>query len=482
MIEDAQASKPPIQALADGISRVFVPTIVAISVSVFSGWLVAAATGVVPPQWMSDRTPLAFALNMGIATMVVACPCAMGLAVPTAIMVGTGVAARHGVLIKEGEAIEHARKVTAIIFDKTGTLTEGKPQVTDAVKLGTNDALPEIVRLTGAAETNSEHPLGRALVVYAQRTMINSKGGTAGREEDIFLGTPTEFEATSGKGLHCKVEGRHVLVGTRLWMEEMKVKGMTAEVHAATGSLEAQAKTAVLVAIDLQVAGVFGIADAPRPESRALLSKLNSMGISTWMVTGDNRTTANSVAEKLGLSEEFVMAEVMPGNKARQVKTLQDAGHIVAMVGDGINDAPALAQADLGLAIGNGTDIAIEAASMVLMGAQITGVLAAIDVSRAIHNRIWMNFGWAFVYNLVLVPAAAGATFPIIGATLPAWAAGAAMAMSSVSVVFSSLLLNLYRAPVLPSAGGAPPVAPTALEGVMVDSSDLTRPLLQGSG
>uniref|UniRef100_A0A061RQH4 P-type Cu(+) transporter n=2 Tax=Tetraselmis sp. GSL018 TaxID=582737 RepID=A0A061RQH4_9CHLO len=484
MIEDAQASKPPIQAMADAVSRVFVPAIVATSAAVFAGWLLAAELGAVPQDWMGERTPLAFALNMGIATMVVACPCAMGLAVPTAIMVGTGVAARNGVLIKEGEAIEHARKVTAVIFDKTGTLTEGKPRVTDVCGFDHKVPLDEIVRLVGAAETNSEHPLGRAIVAYAEERARRARAGVGRDDGDVRLGTPTGFLAESGKGLQCKVDGRHIAVGTRAWMLEMKAKGFSDRVQSVVERLEGEGKTAVLAAVDLEVAAVLAVADAPRPESADVLRKLNSMKISTWMVTGDNQRTASSIAESLGISKDCVMAEVLPGNKARKVSSLQEAGQVVAMVGDGINDAPALAQADLGIAVGNGTDIAIEAASMVLMGGQITSIVAAIDVSRAIYRRIWINFGWAFVYNLVLIPAAAGAAFPLIGATLPAWAAGAAMAMSSVSVVVSSLLLNVYTPPLLarPSPRrGASPVK--ALDQVVVEGAagELSRPLLQSS-
>jgi len=504
MIEDAQTSKPPVQALADAISQVFVPAIIATSLLVFAGWMIAAQLDAVPHEWMRGKTPLAFALNMGIASMVVACPCAMGLAVPTALMVGTGIAAHNGILIKTGEAIEFARKVTSIIFDKTGTLTEGKPQVSDMMVFTDKVPEEEVIRLTGTAETNSEHPLGRALVSYAQHSMkkhewmheAEDEGGilatSSGSSEphesqgSSFLGTPTEFTAESGKGLQCQVDGKRVTVGKMDWMAENKVKGISEEVHAAAAALEEQAKTAVLVAIDLQIAAVFGVADAPRPESPAVLAALKKMGITPWMVTGDNYRTAYSVADGLGLPRQYVMAEVMPGNKARQVKLLQEQGHTVAMVGDGINDAPALAQADLGMAIGNGTDIAIEAAGMVLMGSSLAGVVTAIDISRAIHRRIWTNFGWAFVYNLVLIPAAAGAAFPLIGATLPAWAAGAAMAMSSVSVVASSLMLNLYHPPKLPPAHTAQQSGLKDLRQVVIDSRraassahGLQEPLLQ---
>ncbi|DBA03460.1 TPA: hypothetical protein N0F65_002868 [Lagenidium giganteum] len=438
LVEDAQTSKAPIQAYADYVASVFVPTVLVISGITFVTWYVLCLTKVVPQSWIPTvDSDFVFAFNFAIAALVVACPCALGLATPTAVMVGTGVGAEHGVLIKGGEPLEVAHSVDTILFDKTGTLTVGQPVVTDVVVLSKKLSTEELIFLAGSAELGSEHPLSKAIIDYAK---FLSKS----------LEQPTDFRGVSGRGISCFVGEKRIVIGNREWMEDNGLKRHDSIVlHQATVTFQNAGKTSVYVGVDNELCAVFGVADAPRPEAIRTLQKLRKMGLDVWMVTGDNKRTAFTIADQLGINRKNVMAEVVPSEKSNKVKTLQSQGRVVAMVGDGINDSPALAQANLGIAIGAGTEIAVETAGMVLMKSNLCDVITALDLSRTIFNRIRLNFFWALGYNILLIPLAAGALYPL-GFSIPPMFAGGAMALSSVSVVTSSLLLRYYTPPEIP--------------------------------
>ncbi|KAG1708288.1 hypothetical protein DVH05_024968 [Phytophthora capsici] len=438
LVEDAQTSKAPIQAYADYVASIFVPTVLGLSFLTFSVWYILCSFKLIPETWIphTDST-FVFAFNFGIATLVVACPCALGLATPTAVMVGTGVGAEHGVLIKGGEPLQAAHNVNTILFDKTGTLTVGKPVVTDVVVLTKKLSTEELIILAGSAELGSEHPLSKAIIDYAK--FISSS-----------LEQPTGFRGVSGRGIACTVGEHKVVIGNREWMADNGLKRLTSIVlQQASTTFQNAGKTTIYMGVDDELAAVFGVADAPRKESIRTLKKLKQMGLDVWMVTGDNARTAFTIADQLGISRRNVMAEVVPSQKSSKVKQLQSTGRIVAMVGDGINDSPALAQADLGIAIGGGTEIAVETAGMVLMKANLFDVITALDLSRTIFNRIRLNYVWALGYNCLLIPLAAGVLYPY-GFSIPPMFAGGAMAISSVSVVTSSLLLRNYTPPALP--------------------------------
>jgi len=449
LVEEAQTQKAPIQAFADLLSRFFVPTVLILSFITFSLWLIFSYTGLVPGSWIpSGSNKFVFSFLFGLSVTVIACPCALGLATPTAVMVGTGIGAKNGVLIKGGEALQMARKVSAIIFDKTGTLTRGSPTVTDSRLFMSEDdddqeggdiSQAQFLRMIGSAESGSEHPLGKAIYEFA-------KQGLAGEDEErTQFVTPENFHAEPGKGLSCSVDGQLVLIGNRSWMEQQGLE-ISQQINSFMSALEEQGKTSVLVALEDRIVGCLGIADELKPEAPAVVKGLQKMGIKVWMVTGDNRRTANAVAADAGITDVF--AEVLPSNKADKVRELQEQGYRVAMVGDGINDSPALAKADIGIAVGAGTDVAIETADIVLMKNDLRDVILAIDLSRATFRRIVINFCWAFGYNLLAIPIAAGVFYPLFHLALPPAAAGGAMALSSVSVVCSSLLLRLtYRKP-----------------------------------
>ncbi len=417
MVRRAQGSKAPIQRLADRISGFFVPVVLVVAAATFAIW------------WIFGPEPkVTLALAAFITVVIIACPCAMGLATPTAIMVGTGRGAEAGILVRGGEALENAHRVTAVILDKTGTLTRGKPAVAELLPAG--DLAPDdLLRLAAAVEAGSEHPLASAILLAARERRLAFPGGEG-------------FEATAGGGAEATVEGRAVLVGSARFLAE---RGIELGDLAAVGDARAAVgRTPVFVAVEGTPVGLLAIADPVKPESAEAVRALAAAGIEAWLVTGDHRATAEAVAAQVGIPPERVRAQVLPGDKAGVVEELRARGKVVAMVGDGINDAPALAAADLGIAIGTGADVAIEASDITLVGGDPRGVVAAIALSRRTMAVIRQNLFWAFAYNVALIPIAMGVLYPFFGITLnPAMAAGA-MALSSVSVVSNSLRLRGY--------------------------------------
>ena len=411
LVEEAQNTKPPIQKLADTIVTYFIPAVLTIALLSFAYWYFVAGE------------PTLFAFTTLLSVLVIACPCAFGLATPTALTVGMGKGAEMGILIKNGEVLEIARKATVVLFDKTGTLTKGQPEVTDVVTSGMDEK--EFLKLVASAERRSEHPLGEAVVRKAQ-------------ELGLELDEPEEFEAIAGKGLRAVVGGREVLAGNRSLMLERGIE--VAGVEETLRRLENEAKTAVIVAVDGKIAGILGIADTIKEGAKEAIEELHSMGKKVGMITGDNRRTAEAIGEALRV--DYILAEVLPGEKAGEVKKLQERGETVVFVGDGINDAPALAQADVGIAVGNATDIAMESGDIVLMKNDPLDVVRAIRLSRKTLGKIKQNIFWAMFYNTMLIPFAAGLAFILFGIEFrPEWAAGA-MSISSVSVVTNSLLLK----------------------------------------
>ncbi|GAB4834394.1 Probable copper-transporting ATPase hma5 [Ancistrocladus abbreviatus] len=436
LVESAQMAKAPVQKLADQISRFFVPLVITLSFATWFAWFLAGKFHWYPKSWIpSSMDSFELALQFGISVMVIACPCALGLATPTAVMVGTGVGASQGVLIKGGQALESAHKISCIVFDKTGTLTIGKPVVV-STRLLKNMMLHEFYELVAAAEVNSEHPLAKAIVEYAK----NFK-----EEENHVWPEARDFVSIAGHGVKAIVQNKEIIVGNKSLMMDSNIV-IPGEAEDLLAETEEMAQTGILVAIDGKlVVGVIAISDPLKSNAYDVISTLKSMNVRSIMVTGDNKGTANSIAKEVGI--ETVIAEAKPEQKAEKVKELQAAGYIVAMVGDGINDSPALVAADVGMAIGAGTDIAIEAADIVLMKSNLEDVITAIDLSRKTFSRIRLNYLWALGYNVFGIPIAAGVLFPFTGFRLPPWIAGAAMAASSVSVVCCSLLLKYYKRP-----------------------------------
>jgi Cu+-exporting ATPase len=418
LMRDAQGSRAPIQKLADRVSGIFVPVVISIAIVTFVTWFVVA-----------EQAPLVRAFAAAVAVLIIACPCAMGLAVPTAVMVATGKGAELGVLIKGGEALQRAGDLRTIVLDKTGTVTEGRPTVTDIV-LAPNSTREsqEVVRLTASLETMSEHPLADAIVRYA-------------REQNITLGSTSGFQSVTGRGAIGSVDGVAVAVGNGALMAERSV-----DASALAGEVERLAndgKTSMYVAIDGALAAVLAVADPIKDSSREAIRRFHELGLEVVMLTGDNRRTADAVARQAGIDR--VVAEVLPEGKVAEIERLQSEGKAVAMVGDGINDAPALAKADIGMAIGTGTDIAMEAGDVVLMRGDLRAAANAITLSRRTMRTMKQNLFWAFIYNVIGIPVAAGVLYPAFGVLLSPVLASAAMAFSSVSVVGNSLRLRSAR-------------------------------------
>jgi Cu+-exporting ATPase len=414
LVEEAQGSKAPIAKLADVISAYFVPTVIILAVIAAVAWLIAGETTV-------------FSLTIFIAVLVIACPCALGLATPTAIMVGTGKGAENGVLIKGGEALETTHRIKTIVFDKTGTITEGKPVVTDIIANGVSE--DEILVLAASSEKGSEHPLGEAIVREAL-------------DKNLELKDIEEFNAIPGHGIEVKIEGKHILLGNKKLMieKEIKIDVLTKN----SDRLATEGKTPMYVAIDGILRGIVAVADTVKPSSKNAIEALHNMGIKVAMITGDNKKTADAIANQVGI--DIVLAEVLPEDKANEVKKLQGEDTKVAMVGDGINDAPALAQADVGIAIGSGTDVAIESADIVLMKSDLMDVITAIKLSKATIKNIKQNLFWAFGYNILGIPVAMGILHIFGGPLLSPMIAAAAMSLSSVSVLTNALRLRNFKA------------------------------------
>jgi Cu+-exporting ATPase len=413
LVENAMGSKPPIQRLADRIVAHFIPVVLAIAIVSFVYWYIVADTAL-------------FAFTTLVAVLVIACPCAFGLATPTALAVGMGKGAEFGILIKNGEALEIARKVTTVIFDKTGTITKGIPEVTDLIAFDFDER--EVLKIAAMAEKRSEHPLAEAIIRKAEADRLK-------------IEEPERFEVIAGKGVVASFNGDRILVGSRKLMVE---NGLVIDesVELILQKLEGEAKTAIIVASNGKIIGVVGIADVIKDSALESMVELHRMGKKVAMITGDNKRTAEAIAGKLGIDR--VLAEVLPNKKAEEVKRLQEQGEVVAFVGDGINDAPALAQSDLGIAMGSGTDVALESGDIVLMRDDLKDVVAAIQLSKKTLNKIKQNLFWAMIYNTILIPVAAGLFYPIFNIVFqPEWA-GFAMAMSSVSVVTNSLLMKNY--------------------------------------
>ena len=414
LVQDAQGSKAPIQRLADRVTGWFVPIVIAIAIATFIFWFV----------FMGD---ISLAMITTVGVLIIACPCALGLATPTSIMVGTGKGAEYGILIKDAESLELAHKLQTIVLDKTGTITEGKPTVTNfqTVKQISQRGELGLLSLVAAVEHNSEHPLAEAIVKYAQ--LYNA---------DLLASS--DFEAVAGSGVRGIVENHSIAIGTQRWMSELGIK---TDMQTLKDTWEAEAKTVVLIAVDGKLAGIMAIADAVKPTSVAAIKALRNLDLEVVMLTGDNQATAQAIARQVGIVR--VEAEVRPEQKAAKIKQLQQEGKIVAMVGDGINDAPALAQADVGMAIGTGTDIAIAASDITLISGELQGIVTAIELSKATINNIRQNLFFAFVYNILGIPIAAGILFPF-GWLLNPMLAGGAMAFSSVSVVSNALRLRNF--------------------------------------
>ncbi|XP_058073567.1 copper-transporting ATPase HMA4 isoform X1 [Magnolia sinica] len=437
LVEAAQLTRAPVQKLADRISKFFVPSVVVAAFLTWLCWFIPGEAGIYPRHWIPKAMDgFELALQFGISVLVVACPCALGLATPTAVMVATGKGASQGILIKGGNALENAHKVKIVIFDKTGTLTIGKPMVVNTM-LFFHVPIQEFCDLAAAAEANSEHPLAKAVVDHAKK--LHQQYGS-----NIDHLEAKDFEVHPGAGVTANVGGKAVLVGNRRLMLDCQVP-LSPEVEDYMSESEQLARTCVLVAIDGRIAGAFAVTDPLKPEAERVVSFLQSMNISSIMVTGDNWATATAIAREVGIGTVF--AEMDPLGKAEKIKELQMKGMTVAMVGDGINDSPALVAADVGMAIGAGTDVAIEAADVVLIKSNLEDVITAIDLSRKTLSRIRLNYVWALGYNVLGMPIAAGILFPFTGIRLPPWLAGACMAASSLSVVCSSLLLQSYTKP-----------------------------------
>ncbi len=428
LVEEAQGSKAPIQRLADVVSSYFVPIVIMLAFLTFGVWYI-----------FGGQSAFLFALLNTVAVLIIACPCAMGLATPTAIMVGTGKGAEHGILIKDAESLEIANKINTVVFDKTGTLTNGKPEVTDIISLNKNKK-DEILKLAASIEKGSEHSLAEAIVKYAD-------------EQKVSTDSVTKFQAIAGHGVEGSIDNKKVFFGNRRLMDREKIDYK--EVTELVNKLEGDGKTVMMLALrplqDLRQAqgkqpelvGLIAVADTVKESAEKGVKALQKMGIEVVMITGDNKRTADAIAKKLGIDR--VLAEVLPDQKEAEVRKLQAEGKKVAMVGDGINDAPALAAADIGIAMGNGTDVAIEAADITLINKDLRSIAAAIILSKKTMGTIKLNLLWAFGYNIILIPVAMGVLYPFFHILLNPIFASVAMASSSISVVSNSLLLKRFK-------------------------------------
>lgn len=424
MVEEARESKPPVQEFADRIAAYFVPAVLGIAVLSFTAWFLSGS-------------PLVTALTFGISVLIIACPCALGMAAPLAMMEGLGLGADNGILVRRGSSLEAAGKLEAIVFDKTGTLTKGEPEVTDLEVEGDENE-ETVARLAASLETRSEHPLGQAIVQYA-------------KEQNISLSDPEKFEAVSGKGVKGDIEGKSVLVGNRELMDESEIS-VTDEIEEAAERLQEEAKTAMYVAVEGETVGVVAVADTLQENTEEAVELLQERGLELYMLTGDNEKTAAAISEKVGIDN--YLAEVLPDEKVDEITDLQEDNTKVAMVGDGVNDAPALTQADLGIAIGAGTDVAKQAGDVVLTRHNLLDVVAALELGNATLRKIKQNMFWALFYNTILIPVAAGALYPFWQIKIrPEFAAGA-MLFSLASVVGNSLLLKRFNPKVEESGGG----------------------------
>jgi Cu+-exporting ATPase len=419
LVEDAQGAKAPLQRMVDRVSSWFVPAVLAVAALTFAGWALFGP----------DTGRFTLAIGTAVAVLIIACPCALGLATPTATMVGTGKAAELGILIGDGEALERARRLTTIVLDKTGTITHGRPAVTAVTTRG-DWREEEVLRLAAAAELGSEHPVGEAVVAAA-------------RDRALDVPRAERFTALPGKGIEAVADGRRILAGNRARMAAAAID--VSAFDAASAAAAEAGRTPVFVAVDGEPAALIAVADTVKPESAEAVAQLKALGLRVWMLTGDNAATAAAIARQVGVDD--VIADVLPADKAERVAELQRAGQVVAMAGDGVNDAPALAQADLGIAIGTGSDVAIAASDVTLVGGDLRGIVSAIALSRRTVTTIKQGLGWAFAYNVLLIPVAAGALYPVNGLLLDPVLAAAAMAMSSVSVVGNALRLRGFRRP-----------------------------------
>ncbi|MFA0847647.1 MAG: heavy metal translocating P-type ATPase [Methanobacterium formicicum] len=417
LVESAQGSKPPVQRIADQAVTYFIPTVLTVAIVAFLVWYFVLGS------------TLLFGLTVLISILVVACPCALGLATPTAVTVGIGRGAELGILVKNGEALEISEKLTTFLFDKTGTLTKGKPEVTNLIGITMDDKY--LLELAASVESNSQHPLAKAIVTKAQ-------------DNDLNLHEAEEFNTFGGKGVSAMVGRKNVLIGNRTLLNDNGILIQDTE-EELISKLEEEGKTAVLVAVDNLLSGILGVADTLKENTPQAISELKKMGLEVVMITGDNKRTAEAIANRIGIDK--VMAGVLPEDKSAEVKRLQDKGEVVAFVGDGINDAPALAQADVGIAIGGGTDVAIESGEIVLIKDDLLDAVAGVQLSSKVMGRIKLNLFWAFAYNVILIPVAAGLLYPSFGITFRPEYAGLAMALSSVTVVTLSLLLKGYLPP-----------------------------------
>jgi len=419
LVEEAQGSKAPIQKLADTVASVFVPIVIGVAVVTFIVWLI----------WGPDPS-ITFALVSFVAVLIIACPCALGLATPTAIMVGTGKGAENGILIKDATSLELAYKLNTIVLDKTGTLTKGEPVVTDILLIENDSSYSpeELLKISASSELQSEHPLGKAIIKKAN-------------ELNLELIEPRNFKSITGKGIYAEVNGKKILKGNLVLMKENSIALDSLEKTAL--DIADEGKTPIFIAVDGKAKGIIAVADTLKDNATEVVESLHKLGLEVAMLTGDNKNTANAIAKKVGIKR--VLSEVLPEHKTEEIKKLQKEGKIVAMVGDGINDAPALVQADVGIAIGTGTDIAMESSSITLMKGNLEGVLKAILLSRNTIKVIKQNLFFSFFYNSILIPVAAGVLYPLIGILISPMFAAAAMALSSISVISNSLRLRRLK-------------------------------------